>query len=377
MRTAFKDRRQRTVRLRARPDLPKGVWRLGARRITARLNKSWALNLAGRVGWHGVRTPGDLRMFYLVRHDRQTFVIDFELNRDRADGLASYKFDETFELAWQLLPLSSLEANLPNVNEVYSFDISASCESGCVHVRPTRFSRIAAPLPKKQQGDIGDDAADASDIGEDAEDDVGVGVEEDDVISSECAVDTDVDSAAASSDGNGSEDSDGEDDKLIKPPLPVTVEAQSQSSSSSSEVAKAKATRCFSGRESRRSLWENDYFYIPESSPGNGLRIRMRRPVSKAMGGMGTDLQSRHLTPSHYGETMESCAATMLLLRAWMLWRMRRDGWAFAKECRQRQFDEARQTLQRDIRKIQDQHGGSLGNHNADVMLRKMPILSE
>ena len=97
----------------------------------------------------------------------------------------------------------------------------------------------------------------------------------------------------------------------------------------------------------------------------------MRRPVSKAMGGMGTDLQSRHLTPSHYGETMESCAVTMLLLRAWMLWRMSRDGWAFAKECRKRQFDEERQVLERDIRKIQDQHGGSLGNSNADVLLKK------
>ena len=69
---------------------------------------------------------------------------------------------------------------------------------------------------------------------------------------------------------------------------------------------------------------------------------------------------------------MESCTVTMLFLRVWMLWRMSRDGWAFAKECRKRQFDEERQVLERDIRKIQDQHGGSLGNNKADALLKQL-----
>ena len=249
---------------------------------------------------------------------------------------------------------------------VYSFEVSGSCKNGCVYVRATKFTTITDPLPKKERGDVGDDAADADDVGE--ESDV---VEEGDA-SSECVVDTDVDSAAASSDDNGgSEDSDdGEGGKLIKSPLPVTVEAQSELGDSS-EVAKAKATRLCLGRESRGCYWSNDYFTILEPSAGFGLRVRMRKPVSKSMGGMGTELQSKHLTPSHYGETMESCTVTMLLLRAWMLWRMSRDGWAFAKECRKRQFDEERQVLERDIRKIQDQHGGSLGNNKADALLKQ------
>ena len=234
-------------------------------------------------------------------------------------------------------------------------------------MKPTKFTVITVPLPKKQRGDVGDDAADADDVREEFD------VVENGDASSECVVDTDVDSAAANSDDNGgSEDSDddGEGGKLIKPPLPVTVEAQIESSGS--EVAKAKATRLCSGREERGRQWSNDYFYIPEASRGlKGIRIRMRKPVSKAMGGMGADLQAKHLTPCHYGETMERCPVTTLLLRVWMLWRTGRDGWAFAKECRQRQFDEARQTLQRDIRKIQDQHGGSLGTSNADAFLNK------
>ena len=56
---------------------------------------------------------------------------------------------------------------------------------------------------------------------------------------------------------------------------------------------------------------------------------------------------------------MENCTVTLLLLRAWMLWRAHRDGWANAKECRKRQFAEERQSLERDILKIQNDRGGS------------------
>ena len=85
-------------------------------------------------------------MFYLVRHDRQTFVLEFELNRDRADGRIAYKFDGTFELVAQLSPLSSLAAAHPNVMATYSFEVSGSCKNGCVYVRATKFTAITAPF---------------------------------------------------------------------------------------------------------------------------------------------------------------------------------------------------------------------------------------
>ena len=55
-----------------------------------------------------------------------------------------------------------------------------------------------------------------------------------------------------------------------------------------------------------------------------------------------------------------------------MLWRMHRDGWAFNKECRKRQFDEERQALGREIRKMKAQRGGSLGAPKADTFLNDM-----
>ena len=83
----------------------------------------------------------------------------------------------------------------------------------------------------------------------------------------------------------------------------------------------------------------------------------------------------------HYGETMGDPKVTMLLLRAWMLWRVGNDGWVKEKTSRSRQFDEETITLQRDIMAIQQQlcppwlekkGAGAvlLGNKRADGLLR-------
>ena len=68
-------------------------------------------------------------MYFLVRHDRQTFVIDLEPYR--VDGQLAYECDQTFVLARNLKPLSSLEARLPQVKAALHFEIDASaCASG-------------------------------------------------------------------------------------------------------------------------------------------------------------------------------------------------------------------------------------------------------
>ena len=108
----------------------------------------------------------------------------------------------------------------------------------------------------------------------DAEDDVGVGVEEDDVISQD-VVDTDVDSAAHSASSN-SDTEDGGYDRVMKKPLRDTKEF----SCLCLKGARAKPTPWLPCRKSRRILWENDHFYIPESSCGRGVIIRMRHITS-------------------------------------------------------------------------------------------------
>ena len=90
-------------------------------------------------------------MFYLVGHQRKTFVIDLEPNR--LAGEFSYKVDQSFDLRDRLLPLSELEGRLPPQAEVtsLSFEIASwACASGGAIIKPTRFATITGPLPKRR-----------------------------------------------------------------------------------------------------------------------------------------------------------------------------------------------------------------------------------
>ena len=366
MKTASVERRKRNIRIRAWPDLPAGVPRLQPRKAIAPL-QAWAVNLAGRVGWHGVQaTTGEKRMFFLVRHDRHTFVIDLEPNRDGME--LAYLFDKTFDLKGQLGPLSSLEATCPNAKQIVRFEVSAEPYGNGFRVTPRRGSSITAPLPRKKrgadvvqgedgQGDVVDtDALDDDVCG--AGEDIGEG----DDVSSECVVDTDVDSAESSCNNGSSSDDDG-DDKSVR--LPIIADPPYMII----EDAKAKAQRDFLGR--RQVVWENTYFYIPKPvSTHTGLRIHMRHSTAVLMKAeSGTD---KHLTPSHFEESIENPLRTTLLLRAWMLWRVRQSAWATEKEGCKRHFDEERHALKRDILKQFGCVKGaavSLGHARADTLL--------
>ena len=138
------------------------------------------------------------------------------------------------------------------------------------------------------------------------------------------------------------------------------------------EDATAEATQTWSCtvRQSRRIKWKSEYFYIAEINDGSGLRIHMYGQP-----------ETKHLTPSHYGETLESCTVTLLLLRAWSIYRAHLDGWASARPCRKRQIDEDLSRLQRDVLKVRNENGGSLGHKKADAVWeyfeRQCPALAQ
>ena len=111
-----------------------------------------------------------VRMFYLVGHDRQTFAIDLEPHR--LDGEFAYKLDQSFDLSARLHPLSELEGTVPPQAKVtiFSFDEveSWACASGGAIIKPTRFTIIRDPLPKRKEPDEGADDDDVEgDIGVD------------------------------------------------------------------------------------------------------------------------------------------------------------------------------------------------------------------
>lgn len=163
----------------------------------------------------------------------------------------------------------------------------------------------------------------------------------------------------------GSSCGDDGDDEVIKPPLLPTIQPAELD-------AMATTTRPY---EFRDVIWENSYFYIPSRRKQAGFRVWMRRNVENELGSDGT---SKYLTPEQVGEnSQDDCPVTLLLLRAWVLWRAYRDGWATQKPSRQREFEEEKLQLRQAISKIQGNSGGSLGHPKADALwntyLRQAP----
>ena len=92
---------------------------------------------------------------------------------------------------------------------------------------------------------------------------------------------------------------------------------------------------------------------------------------------MGAWLMSRQVTPRDYGETREEPVRSLLLLRAWTLWRARQNGWADARSCRIRHFAEQEALLEIDMKAL-GAPCGLLGNAKANSVLWEMvPSLVE
>ena len=79
---------------------------------------------------------------------------------------------------------------------------------------------------------------------------------------------------------------------------------------------------------------------------------------------MGNTEQSKHLTPSHFGETLESCPVTLLLLRAWSVLRVVKD--PTATQRRKLEFHATWLQLLSEAQQLND--GSSLGAERADEM---------
>ena len=107
------------------------------------------------------------------------------------------------------------------------------------------------------------------------------------------------------------------------------------------------------------------------SSDALQVRVRtcQRKPVNA--GGMGPTPMSKTVQPRDYGETRDHPVRSLMLLRAWTVWRARQGGWADAKPCRKRYIDEHEARLQRDIAAL-DAPGHLLGDPAANTVLKEV-----
>ena len=103
--------------------------------------------------------------------------------------------------------------------------------------------------------------------------------------------------------------------------------------------------------------WESVWFYITQTPGWADVKIVMKMPFRDLVNGMGSTQMSKTLTPRHYGDTLENPWRSLLLLRAWSIWRARHQGWASKRECRLREVASQARRLEQSLRAAHENHG--------------------
>ena len=115
-------------------------------------------------------------------------------------------------------------------------------------------------------------------------------------------------------------------------------------------------------------VWESLWFYMIQNPGWRDVKLLMKRPLCNSTTGMGTAQHSKTMSPHLLGEQLEAPVRTMAVLRAWVIWRARHQGWAARRPCRLREVDRQLEALERDIKAVP---GALLGNPKADAHLTK------
>ena len=244
--------------------------------------------------------------------------------------------------------------------EVYEVGVQGFAHiDGGVVVKALRCRLLLESLPQKRSpskaDSDGDSVEEESDGGGDS-----------DAVSRCPSVDTDVDSRVA----DGSE----EEGWLAGKGADAAAGADIAAAGASDADTDAEDAATGAAREARRSLWSNGYFYIADNEGNPDVKVRMHNWCATEVH-MGHWQMSKTITPATFGESRDNPTCSVLLLRAWALWRARLNNWADLRDGRSRQFASDAADLVRDISAVP---GHLLGHPHANRMLRKWaPYVAE
>ena len=124
-------------------------------------------------------------------------------------------------------------------------------------------------------------------------------------------------------------------------------------------------------------MFDNGFFHaVARHQRGQAPHIQMYINLSWLVPppkGIGkTPTMTRSIAMSSVGDADKAPMRTMILLKAWMIWRVRRHPDWLASNCsRQRLFTEEADQLCLELRRMQPQNDGLLGNPNGTKLLRE------
>ena len=370
-------RRELSNRVCARPNLPTAVKRLRPQAEQGRATTAWGKLLEWRCGWYALQAASGRRMVYMVRHVSTTYVIDMEDHR--VPGLHPYHLTGVgaFGILQNIVPLRSFELALSHdvPHTVYELRVDGrAADDGGTLLRPVQAVVVDAPAKysshkeNKKDSELSDED-EAEDSCEDLVDKV-----ESDQEPEEAVVDTDVASfdesgdSAARSDVGESTSTEEEDPATGGKPKGSDGPATGGKAKDVHEPATGGRGQGAHGP----TIFDNGYFFIKGHELDLKMHIRIKWTVPPPVGLGRNPTMTRTITPSTVGETRKDPTRTLLLLKAWMLYRARGvKGWVEGSESRKRLFAMEEEQLCDGIRHLQPQKDGLLGNSLASQLLRE------
>jgi len=348
---------------------------------TVPVKSEWAQNLLHRTGWHCIRVSNPKRgssvlvVFTLLLRGR-THYISFD-NLSPPTTPARFVIDEVaLSMEGSIRCISDLEQLLAadgaevltllecTVRGVPARDAIRD-DGVCLIVDRAEPIKKPAVAPRDREA-AADDGEEDEDypvvIGSDDDSDGGLkvvcsGDEEDSDDSDELA--------------SGSEDSNEDADELKAEARAIFLKLAPAGPATTPASGGAPGNE----KSGKPALWQNEFFWVSDP-PDETLYIhaKVRLQYKSGAGGMGSSASpavvtnvhlSKQVHPSKFGERRDAPVRSLLVLRAWTVWRARHNGWADAVSFRRQLIDEEERLLFRDVAALQETDR-LLGNLNAN-----------
>jgi len=292
-----------------------------------------------------------------VYHRRNYFVDVSHLSRGKVFEVAR---NDVSALLASAKPLEEADCEGHSVEVLIQLSVSATASPEGVRLGISRARPVSAPLKSAKRSrtrSARTSAPCASDSASSAPEEEEDGSDSDFQVMGEIAADVDGSSADSSCPSVDTEEDSGLDDFVLavrgnEGDLVAEVDDLEEPGAKADDAepggpADARGPRHPAGTW---TVWSNLWVYITKTPGFSDVKCSVKGPLRNSAGGLGAKGLSKTLTPAHYGETWDNPVRSLLLLRAWAVWRVQQGGWASARECRQRELDRERVRLEADLR---------------------------